>query len=119
MRIAIITQRKDSLAAFSAGLAAQGAQTDWLSTPKQAIDQARIYPRNMVILDDQTGDFRAILSDLMEANALLHTAVITPMDAESFHEASEGLGVLSSLPPSPNAEHAHYLMDKLKEVLGG
>ena len=118
MRIAIVTQRKEALRAFAEGLASHGVAIDWIAAPQDAVDQARMYPRDMVILDDPLGSFREPLSDLMEANALLHTAVITAIPPEQFHAESEGLGVLTSIPPAPNAEHAHDLMGKLQEIQG-
>lgn len=118
MRIAIVTQRKEALSAFAEGLASHGVTIDWIAAPQDAVDQARMYPRDMVILDDQSGNFRACLSDLLMANALIHTAVITAIPPEQFHEESEGLGVLCSLPPSPRQEHADELVEKLRGILG-
>ena len=38
---------------------------------------------------------------IMLVNALVHTAVVTDMAEEVFHDAMEGLGILASLPPQP------------------
>ena len=51
-------------------------------------------------------------------NAMVNTAVVTAMDEEEFHEASEGLGVLSSLPQEPGADAAKGLLDRLASVAG-
>ena len=42
----------------------------------------------------------------MMINASVHTAVVSDMDPDEFHEATEGLGILMPLPTSPKADDA-------------
>jgi len=116
MRIAIATQRREALAAFGQGLVARGVEVEWLPGIREAIALARGAAWGMLIQDDPCGTFREDLSDLMEANPFLHTAVMTDLAPEAFHEASEGLGVLCALPTGPGPEDAEALIGKLKGV---
>nr|WP_320132712.1 hypothetical protein [uncultured Holophaga sp.] len=116
MRIALVTRRQAELGPFAEALAARGASIDWLPSAAQAVEEALSLPRQMVILDDPEGAFRTHLSDLMEANPMLHTAVLTPMEEEAFHEASEGLGVLCALPPTPGDRDAADLLSRLQSL---
>ena len=52
----------------------------------------------------------------MRVNALVHTAVVTDMAEEAFHDAMEGLGILASLPTEPGAYDASRLVHLLNEI---
>lgn len=49
---------------------------------------------------------------------MLNTVVMTAMDAEAFHEDSEGLGVLCAVPVNPGREDGVRVMNQLCSVLG-
>ena len=51
-------------------------------------------------------------------NAMVNTAVVSPLSDEEFHEASEGLGILGRLPNEPGMSDAVELLHKLITVLG-
>lgn len=46
-------------------------------------------------------------------NAMVNTAVVSPLSDEEFHEASEGLGILVRLPLEPGADEACELLRRL------
>jgi hypothetical protein len=50
-------------------------------------------------------------------NAMVNTAVVSPLADEEFHEVSEGLGILSRLPKEPGESDAAELLCKLKKIL--
>ena len=49
---------------------------------------------------DPTALRRAVI-DVLMINAAVHTAAVTNLEKEAFHDAMEGLGMLMSLPTSP------------------
>ena len=51
-------------------------------------------------------------------NAMVNTAVVSPLSDEEFHEASEGLGILGRLPDHPGMSDSGELLHKLRTVLG-
>ena len=53
---------------------------------------------------------RQAVIDIMMINASVHTAVVSDMDPDEFHEATEGLGILMPLPTSPKADDAERLL---------
>ncbi len=59
-----------------------------------------------------------LVQKLLMVNAMVNTAVISPLTEEEFHEASEGLGVLSRLPVEPGPSDAADLLHKLRRILG-
>jgi hypothetical protein len=53
---------------------------------------------------------------LLPINALINTAVISDLPPETFHEASEGLGIMAQLPPNPTTSNAREFWDRLKRM---
>ena len=60
----------------------------------------------------------ALVQKLLLVNAMVNTAVVSPLSEAEFHEASEGLGVLARLPGEPDETDAADLLIKLKTLLG-
>ena len=85
-----------------------------LEDAKNAVSSA---PPALVILDLGLEDkaLRQAVIDIMMIDASVHTAVVSDMEPEAFHEATEGLGILMPLPSSPTAADAQRLLT----VLGG
>ena len=71
-----------------------------------------------MILDGLRIPFQDFLERLLEINASMNTAVITDLDPQSFHEATEGLGVLCGLPAHPAAMDVGPLLERLTAVGG-
>ena len=71
-----------------------------LEDAKNAVSSA---PPALVILDLGLEDkaLRQAVIDIMMIDASVHTAVVSDMEPEAFHEATEGLGILMPLPSSP------------------
>lgn len=71
----------------------------------------------LVVLDSATEEqARQDVIGIMRVNALVHTAVVSHMAEEAFHDAMEGLGILASLPPTPTADDARRVLRLLTEL---
>ena len=68
-------------------------------------------------LDLEGKALRQAVIDVMMINASVHTAVVSDMDPDDFHEATEGLGILMPLPSSPKAADAERLLEALAGVM--
>ncbi len=76
-------------------------------------------PRLVVIDSDLPDtDSLGLVQKLLLVNAMVNTAVISPLSEEEFHEASEGLGILGRLPVEPGSGDAVDLLQKLRKILG-
>lgn len=62
---------------------------------------------------------RAGLIAILQKNAAVHTAVVSFLNEEEFHDAFEGLGVLCRLPPAPGEPDIGRFAAALREVGGG
>ena len=117
MHVVIITDRRDALGEFARGL---GKDVEWTASAADVLDRAPASPWQLVVVDAMMSgmDYRKFLLDLLRVNAMLNTVVVTDMGEEDFHEHSEGLGVLCSVPPSPSWDDGVRAMDRLCLLYG-
>jgi len=75
---------------------------------------------DLVVIDLDLPDFKPLdlVAQLLMVNAMVNTAVLSPLSEAEFHEASEGLGILGRLPVKPGRGDAVDLLAKLRRVLG-
>ncbi len=59
-----------------------------------------------------------LVREIISVNAMVNTAVVSPLSEADFHDKSEGLGVLCRLPPEPGSNDSEALLQKLRGVLG-
>ncbi len=74
---------------------------------------------DLAVADEQLGDMSGLeyAERLLAVSAMISTAVVSPLDADEFHEVSEGLGVLMQLPPLPGKREADQLLARLREIV--
>ncbi len=120
-RIVLATPRPAALQAFTAGLAS-GPEVDLkqVSSGAEALEAVRTSAPHLVIIDADLPDTTPLdlVQKLLLVNAMVNTAVVSPLAEAEFHEASEGLGVLGRLPNEPGERDAADLLAKLRKVLG-
>ncbi|MCK8603631.1 response regulator [Desulfoferrobacter suflitae] len=75
---------------------------------------------HLIILDHQLpdGDPLELVAKILTLNAMINSAVVSPLSDEEFHEASEGLGILARLPLDPGKDDAVELVGRLRRILG-
>lgn len=88
------------------------------SSGSEALESVRQTPPVLLVcghkLPDMTG--LELAGRLVWVNALVNCAVVSDLSDEDFHEAAEGLGLLTKLPPDPGTEEAKALFDALASV---
>ena len=115
--ILLQTARPSVFAAFVEELERQGCAV--ALAPDAAARQAgmqRQTPALIVIDAASQEEARHEVIGIMRVNALVHTAVVTDMAEDVFHDAMEGLGILTALPPQPSADDARRLARLLAEL---
>jgi len=118
MDILLISSRAEELAAFAAELAAGGASVSVVPSGAAALSAVASAVPTLCVVDEELPDMKsfALVARLMQANALMHTAVVSGLSDEEFHEAGEGLGILRRLPGAPGASEARELLAALAAV---
>jgi DNA-binding response OmpR family regulator len=116
MRILTVTSRPAAFTEFLAALAAGGVQTDLAQTAGAALDRVQSERPTLVVVDQGLSDADAfgLVARLLRTDAAVHTAVVSDLSPEAFHEAGEGLGIVAAIPPHPSAEDARALLGALR-----
>lgn len=121
LEIILATSRPAAMPAFIQTLAShKDVHLKQLQTGNDVLDVVRAAAPHLVIIDTGLPDAEplTLVQKLLMVNAMVNTTVISPLAAEEFHEASEGLGVLSCLPLKPGPGDAAALLEKLRKILG-
>ena len=88
-----------------------GADVTFVSSLDACKEALRGNPPRLYVLE-----LRAALMDLLMINAAAHSAVTTGMEADAFHDAMEGLGILTGLPLSPGENDIRHMLDLLAKL---
>jgi DNA-binding NarL/FixJ family response regulator len=121
LRIVLTTTRLKAWQAFAAALTANPeVHLVHAASGAEALEAARPAAPHLVIIDADLPDTTPfdLVQKLLMVNAMVNTAVVSPLSDEEFHEASEGLGILGRLPDEPGRSDAGELLHKLRKVLG-
>jgi DNA-binding NarL/FixJ family response regulator len=121
LRIVLATTRPEALQAFAVALSSDPeVQLENVASGAEALEAARATAPHLVIIDADLPDTAPLelVQKLVMVNAMVNTAVVSPLSDEEFHEASEGLGILGRLPNEPGLSDAGELLLKLRTVLG-
>jgi DNA-binding NarL/FixJ family response regulator len=122
LRIVLATARPKAMQAFATVLSSNPeVQLQQVVSGAEALEAARTAAPHLTIIDTGLADHEPLelVQKLLMVNAMLNTAVVSPLSEAEFHEASEGLGVLGRLPKEPGESDAADLLGKLRIVLGG
>lgn len=118
-RILIVSPHRSRLAEFAQSMAEQqDIQLAWAEDGKAAIADVMKHSPLAVIIDDNLLDMPGLdlVRRLLPINALIHTAVISDLSPEAFHEAGEGLGIMAQLPLAPAKPDALEILSRLKRL---
>ncbi|MFH1914204.1 MAG: hypothetical protein ABIK45_08010 [Pseudomonadota bacterium] len=105
MLIVIASPRGQELGPFLAPLKhLKGCELVFAPTGSATLEIVRAGAPSFVIIDQglPDADPLKLVTDIMMVNAMVNTAVVSPLSEEEFHEASEGLGILAAIPPAPD-----------------
>lgn len=75
---------------------------------------------DLVVADEDLCDMTGLelVRRILKINFMINSAVVSGLSPDEFHEASEGLGIMSHLPRQPGKEDAELLIKTLKHIKG-
>ncbi|MBU1610255.1 MAG: response regulator [Proteobacteria bacterium] len=116
MLLLLITTRAGELSRFALGLGSAGEEVLVAESAAAALDLAASRHPALVIADEtmQGSSPLAFVGALLKVDAMINTAVLSPLSETDFHEESEGLGVLTQVPMHPTEEDGKALVAKLR-----
>lgn len=96
----------------------EGADVTFADSLDACKEALRADPPRLYILDLglEGKDLRAALMQLLMIDATAHSAVTTGMEKDAFHDAMEGLGILTGLPPAPGKDDIRHMLHLLKTL---
>ena len=123
MQILIATNRSEDIFARFCDALRQGVEkVELLFTNNwtNVLAAVKVMPPGFLILDQglPEGEPLELTRKLMMVNAAVNCIVVTDLDAESFHEAGEGLGIFAPLPVEPGFEDGEALARSINRFLG-
>lgn len=94
------------------------AEISWAASGKETLAEAGGIQPLLVVIDEDLPDMTGIeiVRELLKTNAMINTALVSPLSEEDFHEFSEGLGVLLQLPATPGENEAGKIVSSLKGI---
>jgi len=117
--ILIATEERDRFFALADALKRRiNPDIHWAESGSAALTAARRLAPLLAIIDEALPDMSGMdfTRELLKANALIYTALVSGLTPEDFHETAEGLGVLVQLPVSPDEKNAEDIVSGLKSV---
>ncbi|MDD3313432.1 hypothetical protein [Pseudodesulfovibrio sp.] len=117
----VVTPRAAALAAFLKGLSASGElAVEVADDGASALEKVKGGGSGLVVVDEglPDRDSLAMVIDVLMANAMFNTAMITSMTPEEFEDKSEGYGVLRGLPFEPTEQDGRELCGQAVGVIG-
>jgi len=121
LHIVLATARSQGMQPFAAALASNPeVNLHEVISGAEALEATRTTAPHLMIIDADLPDTAPLdlVQKLLMVNAMVNTAVVSPLSDEEFHEAAEGLGILGRLPNDPGVSDAGELLHKLRTVLG-
>jgi DNA-binding response OmpR family regulator len=121
LNIILATNRPEALHAFTETLSSDPeVHLKCVNSGTEALEAVSTFSPHLVVIDSYLPDIEplSLVRKLLRVNAMVNTAVISPLAGEEFHEASEGLGVLGQLSVKPGSSDAAVLLQNLRNVIG-
>ena|SRR5208283_503040 len=120
LHILLVTVRKELIHSFAEGLSSDpDVRLEQVTSRAEALGIVRTRSPHLVIVDSEVTDTDplGLVKEIIRANAMINTAVVSALSDHEFHEAAEGLGILCRLPLDSGPGEADGLLKKLRSVL--
>ncbi len=120
LHILLVSIRRKAIQTFTECLALDSdIGLDQVASGAEALTFVRTKCPHLIIVDSGLPDAEPLdlVRKIINANAMVNTAVVSPLSNDDFHVKSEGLGVLCRLPPDLGWSEADELLKKLRSVL--
>jgi DNA-binding response OmpR family regulator len=120
VRILLVSARREAIHPFAEGLSSNPeVLLKQVDSGAEALRAVRTGAPQLLIVDEELPDMEPLhlVRELLGVNAMVNTAVVSSLPDQEFHEATEGLGILTRLPSQPVKDDAVELLHQLKQLL--
>ena len=118
MDIFLVSNNHKKWDAFNLEMTNSAIQINKMDSLENVHEHLKKHAPTLVILDLglEGKAMRDAVISLIMINAIVHSAVVSSMNEEDFHEYTEGLGIIAPLPENPSSDDAKYIMTLLQEL---
>jgi DNA-binding response OmpR family regulator len=120
LHILLVSSRWGNIKTFVEGLSSDPEVClEQVGAGTEALTVVRTKHPHLVIIDSGLPDTESfhLVREIVSANAMTNTAVVSSLLDHDFHESAEGLGILCRLPLDPGPAEANGLLQQLRRVL--
>lgn len=127
MNVLVISNNRPFWEALFPAFTQNGLHPSVVDTLEKGLETIRLHPPKALVLDLPRGadkdksvhenEVRSALIATLQINAFVHTAVVSFLEEEDFHDAFEGFGVLCHLPPVPGEPDVKAFAETLFRVI--
>jgi DNA-binding response OmpR family regulator len=121
LHILLLSTRQEIIGSFVESLSSDSEVClEFATSEAEVLSVVHAACPHLVIVDSASPDIDSLdlVREMISVNAMVNTAVVSPLSAADFHDKSEGLGILCRLPLEPGSNDSTSLLRKLRRVLG-
>jgi len=119
LKLLLVSSDKNALSDFASALTKHGdVELSWAESGETALQRASTTSLDLIITDEMLADMTGLefAGKLLTVNPMINCASVSSLSPEKFHEVSEGMGLMSQLPPKPDKTQAEDLLQRLKHI---
>ncbi|MBN1904832.1 MAG: response regulator [Deltaproteobacteria bacterium] len=120
-KLLLVSKTRDALSDFCSGLRENDSnELLYSDSGEEAIKVLKQNSFDLVITDEDVGDMSGLelARKLITVSPLTNCVAVSSLSEEDFHEASEGLGLMTHLPLNPGTSEADNLLKNLRQIKG-
>lgn len=117
LHIVMAGSERDILAKFGAELSRiEKVDITHVDSATAALDLINADCIDLVVVGQSLMDTTPVdcVTRLIRQKPMINCAMLSAMEQDAFHEATEGLGILMQLPPNPSGNEAKVLLNKIE-----
>lgn len=117
--IIIVTNDEENFSSFVQALSAESEYViGWDNSLEQSQERVSAAPPALMVIDEKIDGVSnlQIARQIVMKNPMINLALVSSLSAKDFHEASEGLGILTHLPRHPGKEDALKLAKLIDKI---
>lgn len=120
-KLLLVSKNRDSFSDFIVALKENGSNEVFYSgSGEEALNILKQKSFDLVITDEDVGNMSGpeLARKLITVSPFTNCVAVSSLSEEDFHEASEGLGLMTHLPLNPVRADAEKLLKNLRQIKG-
>jgi DNA-binding NarL/FixJ family response regulator len=120
-KLLLVSKNRDSFSDLIVALKENNSnEVIYSGSGEDALNMLKQKSFDLVITDEDIGDMPGLelARKLITLSPMTNCVAVSSLSEEDFHEASEGLGLMTHLPLNPGRAEAEALLKTLRQIKG-